>query len=55
PRVAGFSWGRWGIMGKKGGEWLNGAGSGEVEDTGVAGNKGMNSAGLNVGGRQSTV
>nr|GEU53599.1 hypothetical protein [Tanacetum cinerariifolium] len=48
---ASFSWGRWGIMGKRGEEWLNGAGSGEVEDTGVAGNKGMNTAGLNVGGR----
>nr|GEY09829.1 hypothetical protein [Tanacetum cinerariifolium] len=39
-------------MGKRGREWLNGAGSGEVEDTSVAGNKGMNSAGLNVGGER---
>nr|GEU83151.1 reverse transcriptase domain-containing protein [Tanacetum cinerariifolium] len=52
PMVVGFSWGRWGIMGKRGGEWLNGGGSGEVEDTGMARNKGMNSVGLNVRGRK---
>nr|GEZ79855.1 hypothetical protein [Tanacetum cinerariifolium] len=41
-RVAGLSWGRWGIMGKSGGLWWNGAGSGEEVVAGLAGD-GLNS------------
>nr|GEU32964.1 transposase, Ptta/En/Spm, transposase, Tnp1/En/Spm-like protein [Tanacetum cinerariifolium] len=35
PRFAGLSWGEWEIVGKSGGVWWNGAGSGEVEVTAV--------------------
>nr|GEU50151.1 hypothetical protein [Tanacetum cinerariifolium] len=30
PQVAGLCWGEWGIVGKSGGLWWNGAGSGGI-------------------------
>nr|GEW59356.1 hypothetical protein [Tanacetum cinerariifolium] len=40
PRVAGLSWGSWGIMGKSGGLWWNGAGSGKEGSGEMAGKLG---------------
>nr|GFA93117.1 hypothetical protein [Tanacetum cinerariifolium] len=41
-RVAGLSWGRWGIVGRIGGLWWSRAGSGEEVVAGLAG-VGLNS------------
>nr|GFA17582.1 integrase, catalytic region, zinc finger, CCHC-type, peptidase aspartic, catalytic [Tanacetum cinerariifolium] len=54
PRVAGLSWGRWGIMGMSGGLWWSGAGVGEMVVHAMAGKKGMYSDYLNVGGRKTS-
>nr|GEY74600.1 hypothetical protein [Tanacetum cinerariifolium] len=39
-RVPVLCWDEWGIVGKSGVKWWNGAGSGEMEVTGVAGKSG---------------
>nr|GEX17183.1 hypothetical protein [Tanacetum cinerariifolium] len=44
PRVAGLCWGEWGVVVGSSGLWWNGAGSGEMEVTGVAGKLGMYSS-----------
>nr|GEX32874.1 hypothetical protein [Tanacetum cinerariifolium] len=52
PRVSGLCWGEWGIVGKSGGLWWNGAGRG---GRGVAGVEGKssdgNSATFELGGK----